>query len=240
MRARGARILRSAAIRKAAPPIKQADRASYSEDHDFGCLDESGGRLTGLEIHLAGGACRDDRSDLLMADRNHHLRHQTAYAHAFNPSNQLISPAHPTHQEGPLRSRFCCRPEQQPVDFTLRNAMVSSCRSDAADFPLVNPLFDGWEADAKFEGRFSRLEQLLGHPCPASRLAIPGHSGRNPTANTKARSMKPEPAAPLGRMTENSFIAASYSTQQLLVIYTFLVFHDIACGEQKRKANAQD
>ena len=61
--------------------------------------------------------------------------------------------------------------------------MVSSHRANAADFPLVNPLLDCWEADAKFQGGIARRQQLLILTFVSAGSVLPGHLERNPTVN---------------------------------------------------------
>jgi hypothetical protein len=61
--------------------------------------------------------------------------------------------------------------------------MVSSHRANTADFSLVNPLLDRWEADAKLQSGIARRQQFLIPVCGSSRLGVPGHSERNPTVN---------------------------------------------------------
>ena len=81
---------------------------SHPENHDFRCLDERGRGLTGFQIHFAR-RLRRDRSDLLLADRNHHLRHQSADAYALDPSDQLISVRSGAHDESRVRLQVLAR-----------------------------------------------------------------------------------------------------------------------------------
>ena len=101
---------------------------------------------------------------------------------------------------------------------------MSSHRANTADFPLVNPLLDGWEADAKLQSGIARRQQLLISVCASSRLGVPGHSGRNPTANElfgqRNRKSEKTEAAVIQKKRLESYIYASYSTLYPSVIYT--------------------
>ncbi len=66
---------------------------SNSEDHDFCGFYEGGGSLARLQLHLARGARRDNRGDLLATDRNCYLRHQAANANRIDSSHELIAAA---------------------------------------------------------------------------------------------------------------------------------------------------
>ncbi len=69
--------------------------------------------------------------------------------------------------------------------------MVSSRRSDTANLPLVYPLFDRWEADAKFQGCFARFQKLFIRRLTSLRLWLPGHLEPNPTVEKQLRSTGP-------------------------------------------------
>ena len=120
---------------------------SHSENHDFRRLDQSGGSLPGFQLHLAGGACGDDRGDLLFTNRKNYLCHQATDSHALNSPHQLVSTAAATHGEHSLGRCSGSGPEQQAVHFALRNSMVSPGGNDAANLLPVNPLLNGWKAD---------------------------------------------------------------------------------------------
>jgi len=121
--------------------------ASHAQNHHLGGLDEGRRGLAWLEVHFTSRACRDDRSDLLIAYRDFDLRHEAAYADSVDSADELIASAHAADHILPLFFRSAASLEKQLVHFALRDAVVASSGLDAADLPLVNPLFDGWKAD---------------------------------------------------------------------------------------------
>ena len=132
--------------------------SSHSQDHHFGGLNQRGSGLPRFQVHLAGGSRRDDRRDLLIADGDNHLRHQSTDAHVLDPANQLIPAAQAAHDERTLRSGSCSGSKQQAIHLALRNPVMSASGSNAAYFLLVDPLLDRWEADAKLQCGFTRFE----------------------------------------------------------------------------------
>jgi hypothetical protein len=52
------------------------------------------------------------------------------------------------------------RPEKEPVDFTLGDAVMSSGRLQAANLLLVDPLLDRGKADPQLQSRVTELQQL--------------------------------------------------------------------------------
>lgn len=65
----------------------------YTQDHHFRGLNQSNGSLAGLEMHLAGRCCGDDRSDLLLSDGDFHFRHEAADADLINAADELVASA---------------------------------------------------------------------------------------------------------------------------------------------------
>jgi hypothetical protein len=64
------------------------------------------------------------------------------------------------------------RPEKEPVDFTLRDAVMSSGRLEAAALLLVDPLLDRGKADPQSQSRVTELQHLSVF---LSGFAVPQH-----------------------------------------------------------------
>ena len=142
--------------------LRQSEESftSHSEDHDFGGLDEGGGSLAGLQIHVARGAGGDDRRDALFADGENDLSHEAADADAGDTAHQLIPAAHAAHYGFAFGDGAGGGAEEKAIHFTLRYPMVSAGSGDAANLLLVDPLFDSWETDAKLECGIAQFQQL--------------------------------------------------------------------------------
>src|SRR5271156_750059 len=52
--------------------------SSDTQNHHFGGLNQRGRSLSRLQPHLLGGICRDNGSDVLLADGHRHPRQQAA------------------------------------------------------------------------------------------------------------------------------------------------------------------
>src|SRR4029077_19431066 len=114
-------------------------------------LIRGGSGLAGLQIHVARGTGGDDRCDALFADGENDFSHEAADADAGDSTHQLIPPAHAPHCGLALGDGAGGRAEEKAIHFTLRYPMVSAGCRDAPDFFLVDPLLDGWKANAKLE-----------------------------------------------------------------------------------------
>jgi len=138
-------------------PAESRGRRSNPQNHHFGGFDEGGGRLSRLQLHLPGGARRDNGRNLLATNRNLDLGHQAANADRFDSSDQLISSADVAAQQLSFFLGLGSGAEKQPVHFTHRYAVMSAGGTDAADLLLVNPLLDGGKADPQLQGRVAEL-----------------------------------------------------------------------------------
>ena len=133
---------------------------SDSQDHHFSGFYEGGGSLSRLQLHFARGTCRDNRCDLLSANRNLYFRHQAANANGIDSSNELIPTTDAANYLLAFRLRFALGSEEEPVQFALRDAMMSSGRSDAANLLPVDPLFDRGKADSQLQSCVPELQQF--------------------------------------------------------------------------------
>src|SRR5437667_370229 len=139
---------------------------SNSKNHDFSGFDQRGGQVAGLQAQFPCRVRRDNRSDALLADGEFYLGQQSAEFHAHHAADELIPAADsaevaaaPAH--GAPRQFF----RQQPVNFALRDAMVSAGGFRRLDFFLVDPLLQSGIADPQDIGRLARRQQIQ-----------PGHS----------------------------------------------------------------
>jgi len=73
---------------------------------------------------------------LLVSNGDFYFRHQAADANFVDASNQLIAAADAAHYQVALRSGLATGAVEKPVDFALRNAMVSASGLYALDFFL--------------------------------------------------------------------------------------------------------
>ena len=93
---------------------------------------------------------------MLATDREIYLSHEST---DFYVGNELVPPAYSPE----IGTTLCnvavfCRLIEEPVDFFLWDAMVSASSLHRSDFPLVDPLFQGWIADAQHLRGFTRRE----------------------------------------------------------------------------------
>jgi len=128
----------------------ESDRGALNpQDHHFGSLYQSSRCLPGLQLHLPRRSGRDDCCDLLAADGNLDFCHQPADSDCVNSSDQLIATTDVTNDFVALSFGFAARPEQEPVDFRLRNSVMATNSPDAPDLFFVDPLLDCGKADSK-------------------------------------------------------------------------------------------
>src|SRR5580704_18792277 len=120
---------------------------SNTQNHHFGSLYQSSRSLARLELHFARGPSRNNRSNLLAANRNRYLRHQAADANRIDSSHQLVPSTYAADHQLAFFLRFPSGSEKQPVHFAFRNAVMSPRRPNAANLLLINPLLDGGKAD---------------------------------------------------------------------------------------------
>lgn len=73
----------------------------------------------------------------------------------------MVAATDATGVERALSERFAAGAEQEAVDLTLRNSVMTAGGPDAADFPFVDPLLDGGEADLEFERGLARFEEWI-------------------------------------------------------------------------------
>src|ERR1700686_517717 len=111
-----------------------------------------------------GTTSRDNRRDLLTANRNSYLGHQTANLHGLYSTHKLIPTTHAPDFFFALLLGLATGSEKQSVHFALRNTMMSSHSLIASNLLLVNPLLDRWEADPKLQGCVTKLQRSLTIP----------------------------------------------------------------------------
>ena len=112
-----------------------------------------------LEAHFTDSVGGDNGRNMLAADREIYLSHESTYFDVGNAPNELVPAAYPPE----IGTTLCnvavfCRLIEEPVDFFLWDAMVSASSLHRSDFPLVDPLFQRWIADAQHLRGFTRRE----------------------------------------------------------------------------------
>jgi len=123
---------------------------SHPDDHNLGCLDQSGCRLTSLRFISPGRSRGEDRGNLLLADRNRNFCQKPANTDRLNAPHQSVPSTHKPPDQTSFSYRFSNCSKQQPINFTARNAVMSP---DAANLPLVNPLLYCRKTDSKLQSR---------------------------------------------------------------------------------------
>jgi len=68
--------------------------------------------------------------------------------------------------------------------------MMPSRGSNTANLPLVDPLFDCWEADVQFQGGFARFQKFFVNSLMSLKSAFSGHLKSNRTVEELTRSNK--------------------------------------------------
>ncbi len=132
---------------------------SHAEDHHFGRLDECGRDLAFLEAHFTDGVGGNDGSNMLVSDGEGHLGKESARLDVDHAAHKLVAPADPPEIAATLSDVEPRRNAvKKTVDFRLRHAVVTASGFDGAEFPLVNPLLEGWIADAQDLGGLARLD----------------------------------------------------------------------------------
>ena len=96
---------------------------------------------------------------MLATDREIYLSHESTGSYVRNAPNELVPAAYPPE----IGTMLCnvaafCRLIEEPVDFILWDAVVYASSLHRSDFPLVDPLFKGWIADAQHLRGFTRRE----------------------------------------------------------------------------------
>ena len=109
-------------------------------DHDFRCLDESSRRLAFLEAHFAHGIRSDQRRDLLSANGEDDLSHQSAGTNVHNATDKLVAAADTAKTRPQLWTRLLLRSVQQAVNLALRNTVMPARCLNRAQLSLVHPL----------------------------------------------------------------------------------------------------
>jgi len=133
-----------------------------TKNHDFGGFDQSGSRLALLEAHFADCVGRDDRGDVLAADRKRDLRDEAADADVRNATDELIAAADAAEARTAIRRLFPRRAAvEKAIDFLFGDPVVSAGGSNSANLPLVDPLFESRVADAQDLGCVARCEKLF-------------------------------------------------------------------------------
>src|SRR5258706_12530332 len=126
-----------------------APLTSNAQNHYFGGFYKRSRGLPRLQVHFPRRTCSDDRSDLLLANRNLYFGHQSADPDRVNASHQLVASTHAADHKFAFLLGSTARSEKQPIQLALRNAMMSSHGLHTADFVFVNPLLESRKADAQ-------------------------------------------------------------------------------------------
>lgn len=136
-------------------------RWSHPQDHNLGGFDQRGRRLPRLQPHFSGRPRRYYGYDLLIPDRESNLCHQAADSDVVNASHQLIASAYAAHGLSAPGSRFCTGAKQQPIDFDLRDAVMTPGSLNAPNLPGIDPLLYRGEANPKLQRRLTQLQHLF-------------------------------------------------------------------------------
>jgi len=134
---------------------------SRPHDHDFGGLHQRIGFDAALESKVLARLAGDDRGNHLSANVELHLGEQPIMTNAFNGAQKFVSSADCLQHARtalPFRRLYQC----QPVDFRLRDAMVTSGSADGLNSSLVNPLLECGIADIQQFRGFRELQQRHG------------------------------------------------------------------------------
>lgn len=121
----------------------------WANDHHFGGFDEGGDSFAGFEAHFAHCVGGDDGSDALFADGECHLSEKAANPDAENAADKLIASADVFQAFAPDELALAQLALEKTVQFRFGDAMVAAFRFDGAEFSPVDPLLDGWIADAE-------------------------------------------------------------------------------------------
>src|SRR5580765_6470480 len=111
---------------------------SHAQDHNLGGLDQRGNGLTLLQAHLANSIGGDNGSDVLTADGERHLGHQSQGLDLRDPAHELISATDSAEIAAALANvAGLLRAIEEFVDLLLGNAMVAAGGLDGANLALV-------------------------------------------------------------------------------------------------------
>src|ERR1700739_691811 len=115
---------------------------SPPQNHHFGGLDQCRRPFAGLQPHFLGCVSGNDGSDVLLANRQRHLRKNPAVLDGHHAPNQLIAPTDFAKLAAPQSDLTALQfLWNQPVDFAFRHAVMSSWCLRGLYFPAINPLF---------------------------------------------------------------------------------------------------
>ena len=138
-------------------------RVCLTRDHDFGRLDDGQGLIASSKLQLVDGVAGDHGRERLITDAQTHLREQAFDADFVHVAAQLVPSAQRDNDADALgsggRGLGECRRCEQPIDFRVRDAMVSSARHARSHAPLVDPVLERRVADAEPGRGLSDREQ---------------------------------------------------------------------------------
>ncbi len=152
----------------------------HSQDHYFRGFNQRGGTLPRLQTHLLCGFRGDDRRNVLLSDRQPHLRQKPAKFHFQHAPDELVAAADLAQIAAPRLDAAALellgkQPVdltlllgKQPVDLTFRHAMMPAGGLHRLDFSVVDPLLQGGIADAENVGRFPGRQKPLHDRPPAN------------------------------------------------------------------------
>src|ERR1700756_4547796 len=112
--------------------------SSHPQNHHFRGLDQCRRPFAGLQPHFLCRVSGDDGSDVLLANRQRHLRKNPAVLDGHHAPNQLIAPtdfAELATPQSDLTALQLLR--DQPVDFAFRHAVMSARRLRGLYFPAI-------------------------------------------------------------------------------------------------------
>jgi len=134
---------------------------SDAQDHHFGGLDQGRSDLALLQAKFAHSIGSYDRGDLLPADGQSHLRHDSFYFDVNDTTDQLIAGADspelsPSLRQGDPSNRYV----QMLVEFTFRYAVMPALCRNGMKFSRVNPALQSGITNSENFGGIARSHQL--------------------------------------------------------------------------------
>src|SRR6266705_1034664 len=142
---------------------------SYSENHHFRRLDQRRRPFARLQAQLFRRVRRNDRGNVLLADRQRDLGQQPAEFERHHATDELVSPADLAKISPPRFNVPALQlPRNQAINLALGHAVVAAGCLHGFNFSVVDPLLQGGIADAQNIRRLARRKQLLHGTPPAN------------------------------------------------------------------------
>ena len=112
-------------------------------------------------MHFPHRTRRNERSNQLPADREGHLRYQSADADVHDAAHQLVASADALVRHPALAFIAASRAIEQAIDFRLRYAVVPAGRFYRFQLAVVDPLLDCGIADLQLHSSVPGSQQSL-------------------------------------------------------------------------------